>query len=461
MLDTKGPEIRTGILRDSEPLQLKEGQELDVLTDFSLEGDNRRITISYQSLPDTVKVGDKIVIDEGQLVLEVKECLDDTVKVIVMNDHILGEQKDVVLPGCQIDLPVLTEKDEVDIYEFGFKENVDIVACSFTRKESDIDKVSDFLGEKRSTMKIFAKISWKESLDNYESLLKTSDGIIVWRGDLAKEIPSEKVFLAQKWMINEANTQGKPIIISNEILDSMCKKPRPTRAEAGDIAGLILDGADWIMLTHETSIGKYPINATKMLAKVCWEAEKTINYRRVYEEVNSKSQVPFKFSESVASSIGKTALDFKIGVLIVFTESGRAARILAKYRPRQSIFVCTQSASVRKQMNAVRGAIAFTMNQGESKEEWIARVIAYAKERGMCADGGKAIVQTTRYILFKIVFIIYRYKINVILVMDRDWKMTQVKNAIWWKCMIYRKVLHWNKFQLNIFAFVLFLLKKW
>lgn len=122
-----------------------------------------------------------------------------------------------------------------------------------------------------------------------------------------------------------------------------------------------------------------------------------MNYRRIYEEVNSKSQVPFKFSESVASSIGKTALDMKIGVLIVFTESGKAARILAKYRPRQSIFVCTQNASVRKQMNAVRGTISFTINQGESKEECIARVIAYAKERGMCADGGKAIVQTTRY----------------------------------------------------------------
>ena len=159
MLDTKGPEIRTGILRDAEPLNLKEGQELDVLTDFSLEGDNRRLTINYQALPDTVKVGDKIVVDEGQLVLEVRETLEDTVKVVVMNDHVLGEQKDVVLPGCQIDLPVLTEKDEIDIYDFGFKENIDIVACSFTRKETDIDKVSDFLGEKRSTIKIFAKIS--------------------------------------------------------------------------------------------------------------------------------------------------------------------------------------------------------------------------------------------------------------------------------------------------------------
>ena len=158
MLDTKGPEIRTGSLRDSEPLELKEGQELDVLTDFSLEGDARRITISYQALPETVKVGDKIVIDDGQLILEVKECLEDLVKVNVMNDHILGEHKNVILPGCLIDLPVLTERDEMDIYDFGYKENIDILACSFTRKEADIIKISEFLGEKRSTIKIFAKI---------------------------------------------------------------------------------------------------------------------------------------------------------------------------------------------------------------------------------------------------------------------------------------------------------------
>uniref|UniRef100_A0A7S3N8F7 Pyruvate kinase n=1 Tax=Euplotes harpa TaxID=151035 RepID=A0A7S3N8F7_9SPIT len=393
MLDTKGPEIRTGILRDAEPIDLKEGQELDVLTDFSLEGDARRITISYQALPDTVKVGDKIVIDEGQLVLEVKECLEDSVKVIVMNDHTLGEHKNVALPGCQIDLPVLTERDEIDIYDFGFKENIDIVACSFTRKESDIEKISDFLGEKRSSIKIFAKIECKESLDNYEALLRAADGIIIARGDLSREIPSEKVFLAQKWMISEANAVGKPVIVSTEILESMVKKPRPTRAEAGDVAGIILDGVDCLMLTHETSIGKYPINATKMLVKICCEAEKTINYRRIYEDVFSKSKVPFKFSETVASSIANTALDLKIGVLIVFTDTGRAAYILAKYRPRQTIFVCTSSSSVSRQMNVVRGVTPILINARESVEECISRVIAYAKEQGMCADGSKAIVQ--------------------------------------------------------------------
>lgn len=395
MLDTKGPEIRTGILRDSEPLEIKEGQEFDVLTDFSLEGDASRITISYQALPDTVKVGDKIVIDEGQLTLEVKECLEDSVKAVALNDHVLGEHKNVALPGCQIDLPVLTERDEIDIADFGFKENIDILGCSFTRKESDIEKIADFLGDKRETMKIFAKIDNKESLDNYESLLKAADGIIIARGDLAREISADKVFLAQKWMISEANAVGKPVIVSTEILESMVKKPRPTRAEAGDVANIILDGADCIMLTHETSVGKYPINATKMLVKICCEAEKTINYKRVYEDVHQKSKSPFKFAETVASNIASTALDLKIGLLIVFTETGKAARILAKYRPRQPIFVCASNNSVKKQMNLVRGVVTYKINKGDSIEDTIAKVIAYAKEQAICTEGSKAIVQTS------------------------------------------------------------------
>lgn len=396
MLDTKGPEIRTGILRDAEPVNIKEGQEFDILTDFSLEGDSSRLTISYQALPDTVKVGDKIVIDEGHLILEVKECLDDSVKAVAMNDHILGENKNVALPGCTIDLPVLTERDEVDIADFGFKEHVDILACSFTRKESDIEKIVDFIGDHRETMKIFAKIDNKESLDNYEAILKASDGIIIARGDLSREIPADKVFLAQKWMISEANALGKPVIVSNEILDSMVKKPRPSRAEAGDIANIIVDGADCIMLTHETSVGKYPANAAKMLVKICCEAEKTIHYKRVYDDVKRRSQTPFKFSETVASNIASTALDMKIGVLIVFTENGRAARTLAKYRPRQPIFVCTSDQSVLKQMNLLRGVIPHHIDKNEGIEDTVAKVINFARERAFCQEGTKAIVQTSR-----------------------------------------------------------------
>ena len=391
MLDTKGPEIRTGILRDAEPLELKEGQELDVLTDFSLEGDGTRITISYQALPDTVKVGDKIVIDDGHLTLEVKECLEDYVKAVVMNDHVLGEHKNVALPGCSIDLPVLTERDEIDITDFGFKEGIDILGCSFTRKESDIDIVSDFLGDRRNTMKIYAKIENKESMDNYEAILRAADGIIIVRGDLAREIPPEKVFLAQQWMINEANAAGKPIVVCTEILESMVKKPRPTRAEAGDVANLILDGVDSIMLTHETSMGKYPINATKMLVKICCEAEKTINYKRVYEDIIMSSKTPFHISETVASSAAGTALDLKIGLLIVFTQTGKAARMIAKYKPRQPVFACT-NLNVSKQMNMIRGVLSYLVKDGDTMDETITKVIAFAKGQAFCYEGSKAIV---------------------------------------------------------------------
>jgi len=395
MLDTKGPEIRTGILRDAEPLEIKEGQEFEILTDFSLEGDATRLTISYQALPETVKVGDKIIIDEGNLILEVKECLEDSVKAVAMNDHVLEENKNVALPGCQIDLPVLTDRDEIDITDFGFKENIDILACSFTRKESDIEKVSEFLGNRRETIKIFAKIENKESMDNYEAILRASDGIIISRGDLAREISADKVFLAQKWMISEANAAGKPIIVSTEILETMVKKPRPSRAEAGDIANIIVDGADCIMLTHETSFGKYPVNATKMLVKICCEAEKTLNYKRIYEDVHAKSKSPFVFAETISSNIAQTALDLKIGLLIVFTETGRAARILAKYRPRQTLYVCTTSDSVMKQMNLVRGVISFPMTKDEKIEDVIAKVIRQAKDQRICIEGTKAIVQTS------------------------------------------------------------------
>lgn len=197
-------------------------------------------------------------------------------------------------------------------------------------------------------------------------------------------------------MISEANSLGKPVIVANEILHTMVKKPRPSRAEAGDIANIIVDGADCIMLTHETSNGKYPINAAKMLVKICCEAEKTLHYKRIYEDVKSRSQTPFKFSETIASNIASTALDLKIGILIVFTENGRAARILAKYRPRQVIFVCTSNESVMKQMNLVRGVITFQIDKKDKIEETISKVINFAKEHAYCTEGTKAIVQSSR-----------------------------------------------------------------
>jgi pyruvate kinase len=212
MLDTKGPEIRTGMLRDNKPVELVAGQELQIVTDYSIEGDNKKIACSYKSLPTTVCVGSTIFIADGSLTCEVTEIFDGGVKVLVKNDCKLGERKNMNLPGAIIDLPTLTEKDEDDIVDFGLKHGIDLIAASFVRKGSDIDYIRDILGPRGSHVKIIAKIENHEGLQNYDEILERTDGIMVAIGDLGMEIPPEKVFIAQKWMIEKANLAAKPVV---------------------------------------------------------------------------------------------------------------------------------------------------------------------------------------------------------------------------------------------------------
>jgi pyruvate kinase len=212
MLDTKGPEIRTGLLRDSKPIELVANQTLKIVTDYAIEGDTTKIACSYKSLPTTVSVGSTIFIADGSLTCEVESVHDDHVVVKCLNGVKLGEKKNMNLPGAIVDLPTLTEKDEDDLVEFGIKNNVDFIAASFVRKASDVEYIRDVLGPKGAHIKIISKIENHEGLHNYDEILGTSDGIMVARGDLGMEIPPEKVFIAQKWMIEKANIQAKPIV---------------------------------------------------------------------------------------------------------------------------------------------------------------------------------------------------------------------------------------------------------
>lgn len=196
MIDTKGPEIRTGSLRDNEDVEFKQGQVIDILVDEELEGDNSRLTCNYKSLPTTVKPDDEILIADGSLTCKVLECFDDYIKVECLNDAKIGERKNMNLPGCNVDLPTLTEQDEKDICDFGLKRGVDVIGASFVRKASDIEYIKNILGPKGAHIKIIAKIENQEGLKNYDSILEAADGIMVARGDLGMEIPSEKVFLA-------------------------------------------------------------------------------------------------------------------------------------------------------------------------------------------------------------------------------------------------------------------------
>jgi len=273
MLDTKGPEIRTGMLKDHKPIELVKDQELIISTDYTLEGDNTKIACSYQSLCTSVKVGQDVLVADGSLTCQVKEIMEDSIKVICLNGCKLGERKNMNLPGVIVDLPTLTPKDEKDLVEFGIKHNVDFIAASFVRKASDLDYIRKILGEEGKHIKIISKIENQEGLQNYDAILESTDGIMVARGDLGMEIPPQKVFLAQKWMIEKANLAGKPVVTATQMLESMIKAPRPTRAEAGDVANAVLDGTDCVMLSGESANGDYPINAVTIMAKISVEAE--------------------------------------------------------------------------------------------------------------------------------------------------------------------------------------------
>lgn len=221
----------------------------------------------------------------------------------------LGERKNMNLPGAIVDLPTLTEKDEEDLVEFGLKQNVDFVAASFVRKASDVEYIRDVLGPKGTHIKIISKIENGEGLENYDEILAASDGIMVARGDLGMEIPPEKVFIAQKWMIEKANIEAKPIVTATQMLESMIKAPRPTRAEASDVANAVLDGTDAVMLSGECANGDYPTQAVAIMAAICVEAENTLNYKKVFDEIKTSTVAPITTAEAVASAVCSSVLD--------------------------------------------------------------------------------------------------------------------------------------------------------
>jgi pyruvate kinase len=309
MLDTKGPEVRTGFLRDNKPIDIVSGQSLKILTDYEIEGDNTKITCSYKNLPKSVKVGGLIYIADGSLTCEVTEVHNDHIVVKCKNSCKLGEKKNMNLPGAYVDLPTITPKDEEDLVEFGIRQNIDFVAASFVRKAQDIHNIRDVLGVGGNFIKIIAKIENHEGLENYDEILAAADGIMVARGDLGMEIPPEKVFIAQKWMIQKANLACKPVITATQMLESMIKAPRPTRAEASDVANAVLDGTDCVMLSGETANGDYPVNAVTIMGKVCVEAERTLNYRRLFNDIKLYSPQPIDTSEAVASALCSAVLD--------------------------------------------------------------------------------------------------------------------------------------------------------
>merc|ERR1712071_263073 len=268
--------------------------------------------------------GNIILCADGSLSLKVKSVGDDHVITEVMNACKLGERKNCNLPGVKVDLPVLQEKDKNDLVQFGIPKGVDFVAASFVQSAQDINMIRDTLGLRGRSIKIIAKIENEEGLKNFDEIVEASDGIMVARGDLGMEIPPEKVFLAQKMMISKCNLQGKPVITATQMLESMVTMPRPTRAEASDVANAVLDGTDCVMLSGETANGAFPLRAVTVMRRICEEAEEVLDYGSLYLRIRMGVLHQFgKMShvESVCSAAVKTAIDAKSALIVTLTET--------------------------------------------------------------------------------------------------------------------------------------------
>jgi len=357
MLDTKGPEIRTGFFADdAKKIVLAKGETITLTSDYSFKGNKSKLACSYQSLATSVKQGQSILVADGSLVLTVLSCdpAAGEVDCRIENNAVIGERKNMNLPGVHVDLPTCTEKDIDDIQNFACKYDLDFIAASFVRKASDVQFIRSKLGGK--DIKIISKIENLEGMENYGAILKESDVIMVARGDLGMEIPPEKVFLAQKMMIREANIAGKPVITATQMLESMINNPRPTRAECSDVANAVLDGTDCVMLSGETANGEHPTEAVKIMARTCVEAETAVNFGGLYQAIRNSTLNRYgnlNTPESIASSAVKTAIDINSNCIIVCSESGTAARFIAKYRPGMPVYVLTTSATTARQCNGV------------------------------------------------------------------------------------------------------------
>lgn len=390
MLDTKGPEIRTGFLKEGGSISLEKGQTLEICTDYEFLGDSTKIACSYKSLPTSVEPGQTILIADGSLVVTVTELRETSVLVEVMNSTKIGERKNMNLPGVVVDLPTITEKDEDDIVNFGLVENVDYIAASFVRKGSDIELIRETLGEAGKHIKIIAKIENQEGLDNFADILDKTDGIMVARGDLGMEIPPEKVFLAQKMMIRECNLAGKVVVTATQMLESMIVNPRPTRAECTDVANAVLDGTDCVMLSGETAGGSFPIAAVTMMSNICKEAENAIKYPELLDGIISAvlARGPTPTDEAIASSAVKTATAMGAKMLVVLTETGHTAQLVSKYRPKQPILVLTGAPETGRFVNGcIRGCLALTCGSMIGTDSILLRAIATGKELGWIQRG--------------------------------------------------------------------------
>jgi len=407
-LDTKGPEIRTGLLEGDDgrkELTLKAGATIKVTTDdaWKEKCTSDVLWLDYKNITKVMVPGKRLFIDDGLISVKCTEVGDDHFMGIVENDGNLGSKKGCNLPGTDTDLPAVSEKDRQDLL-LGVEQGVDMVFASFIRNAEGVQQIRDVLGEKGKNIWVIPKIENQQGIKNLTEIIASCEGLMVARGDMGIEIPTEKVFIAQKAMIAECNRAGKAVICATQMLESMVKKPRPTRAEASDVANAILDGADCVMLSGETAKGDFPVMCVKTMAKIAKEAESCTWNERIFEDMMRAESRDNKsgFDSTTTTALTAVLASYKCraAAIVVLTTSGTTSHIVSKYKPHCPILSVTRFPQVARQMQIFRGCIPL-LYEKERDDDWMHDVdnrvqtaIDFGKRSNFISSGDNIVVIT-------------------------------------------------------------------
>jgi len=389
LLDTQGPEIRTlKVAQDS--VQLVSGQSLILTTDANVLGTSERIGLNYPKLIDDVMPGQQILLDDGLIALTVESVQGHDVHCRVENSGELGSRKGVNLPGASVSLPALSEKDRQDLI-FGCEQGVDFIAASFIRKPSDVLEIRAHIeAHGGRDIQIIAKIENEEGVRNFDDILEVADGIMVARGDLGVEIPVEEVIFAQKHMIRQCNLARKPVITATQMLDSMIKNPRPTRAEAGDVSNAILDGTDAVMLSGESAKGQYPIEAVSIMAQICARTDDTMSQWR--PETIDRLQGELAVTESVCRAAVDVATVLNARAIVVSSFAGRSVRSVRKYFPKMPMLALTTLPKTLHQIALIRGVSGQLVDEFPNSDQLFKAAKAKVLAAGLAEPGDTIVV---------------------------------------------------------------------
>jgi len=401
-LDTKGPEIRTGLLEGgpSAEVELVTGQKIKLTTDkaFYEKCSKEVLFVDYTNITKVLQAGGKIYVDDGLISLIARDITTDSIVCEIENGGMLGSKKGINLPGTPVDLPAVSEKDRGDLL-LGVEQGVDMVFASFIRNAAGVAEIRKVLGEKGKSIKIISKIENHQGIRNMDEIIAASDGVMVARGDMGIEIPAEKVFVAQKALITRCNLAGKPVICATQMLESMVKKPRPTRAEVSDVANAVLDGSDCVMLSGETAKGDFPLQCVAMMARICREAEAAVWHASyladLTQHVNARDP-----ASSVALSAVSAALKMQAAAIVVLTTTGRSAHLLSQFRPQCPIICVTRFAQVARQCHLYRGIYPL-IHTADKQGDWLQDVelrvqyaINWGRDRGFVVKGAPVVIVT-------------------------------------------------------------------